>query len=436
MWGVDKVNGKSIGIGLLGLGTVGRGVYRILKENAHLIEQRVGVPLVVRRILVRDTGKDRGIDLEEGLLTSSAEDVLDDPQVDIVVEVMGGIEPAFTYARRALLSGKSLVTANKDMVAARGKELFAAAESGGAELLFEASVGGGIPIIRPLKLCLAANRIKQVIGIINGTTNYMLTRMKAEGLSFEEALREAQKLGYAEADPSADVSGQDAARKLVILASIAFNTRIALEEVYVEGIERMAAKDIAYADELNYAVKLLAIAKEDEGGIEARVHPAFLPKSHPLASVNGVNNAVFITGDAVGDVMFFGRGAGEMPTASAVAADIMYAARGRLVHSAGHIHCTCFEHKPVKSMGHTRTKYYLRLCVADRPGVLAGIAQALGDHGVSIASVIQKHASGQRAEIVLVTHEVQEENLQGALKLIGELDTVYEIGNVVRVEGE
>lgn len=427
---------KPVGVGILGLGTVGRGVYRILKENAHLIEQRVGAPLVVRRILVRDTGKDRGIELESGLLTTRAEDVLDDPGVDIVAEVMGGIEPAFTYARRALLSKKSLVTANKDMVAARGKELFAAAESGGCEFLFEASVGGGIPVIRPLKLCLAANRIKQVIGIINGTTNYMLTRMSAEGLSFEEALREAQELGYAEADPSADVSGLDAARKLVILASIAFNTRVALEEVYVEGIERMAARDITYADELNYAVKLLAVAKEDGDGVEVRVHPAFLPKSHPLASVNGVNNAVFITGDAVGDVMFFGRGAGEMPTASAVVADIMYAARSRLVHSSGHIHCTCFEYKPIKPMGRTRTKYYLRLCVADRPGVLAGIAQALGDHGVSIASVIQKHTSGQRAEIVLVTHRVQEENLQRALRLISELDTVYEIGNVVRVEGE
>lgn len=427
---------KPMGIGLLGLGTVGRGVYRILKENAHLIEQRVGVPLVVRRILVRDTGKDRGIELESGLLTTRAEDVLDDPGVDIVVEVMGGIEPAFTYAKRALLSGKSLVTANKDMVAARGKELFAAAEAGRSELLFEASVGGGIPIIRPLKLCLAANRIKQVIGIINGTTNYMLTSMSAGGLGFEEALRQAQELGYAEADPTADVSGLDAARKLVILASIAFNTRISLEEVYVEGITRVAARDITYADELGYAVKLLAVAKEDEEGVEVRVHPAFLPKNHPLASVNGVNNAVFITGDAVGDVMFFGRGAGEMPTASAVVADIMYAARGCLAHFPGYIHCTCFEYKPVKPMGQTRTKYYLRLCVADRPGVLAGIAQALGHHGVSIASVIQKHTSGLRAEIVLVTHEVQEENLQGALKLIGELDTVYEICNVVRVEGE
>ncbi len=425
-----------IGVGMLGMGTVGRGVYRVLEGNRAGIEQKVGAPIEIKKILVRDVAKNRGVELKEGLLTSNPDDILNNPDIDIVVEVLGGINPALKYSLRALKSGKSLVTANKDMIAVNGKELFEASAANCCDLLFEGSVAGGMPIIRPLKECLAANRIKKVIGIINGTTNYMLTRMSKDGLEFQEVLSEAQSLGYAEADPSADVEGYDAARKLAILASIAYNTRVALNQVYVEGITRITTEDIAYASELNYVIKLLSIAKESENGIEARVHPALLPKDHPLASVNDVYNAIFVTGDAVGDVMFFGRGAGELPTASAVAADVMNAARNRLKNISGIISCTCFEEKKVKPMGDTQTKYYIRLNVVDKPGVLASIALVFGNNEVSLASVIQKHTIGQSAEVVLVTHKVFEKNLQNALKVISALSTVNEISNVIRVEGE
>lgn len=425
-----------IGVGLLGLGTVGRGVFRILQGNGTGIEHKVGAPIEIKKILVRDVTKDRGLELPGVILTTDPAEVLKNPEIDIVVEVLGGIHPALEYSLQALEHGKSVVTANKDMVAQHGRELFEAAAASGRDILFEGSVAGGIPIIRPLKECLAANRISQVIGIINGTTNYMLTRMTREGINFNDVLREAQALGYAEADPSADVEGHDAARKLAILASIAFNTRVALEQVYVEGITRITAEDITYASELNYVVKLLGIAKEGEAGVEARVHPALLPKSHPLAAVNDVYNAIFVTGDAVGDVMFFGRGAGELPTASAVTADVMNAARNLIRKVPGIISCTCFDEKKVKAMGETFTKYYIRLDVADRPGVLASIAFVLGNNDVSLASVIQKHTTGHSAEIVLVTHQVLEKNLQDALKIIKDLSTVNEISNVIRVEGE
>jgi len=430
------VSDKVIRVGMMGLGTVGRGVYRILKDNSKGIEQKVGAKVEIKKILVRDPAKNRGVDLSEGLLTANVSEIVENPEIDLVVEVMGGINPALEYSMTALKKGKSLVTANKDMIALHGKELFEAAEASNADVLFEGSVAGGIPIIRPLKECLAANRIQQVIGIINGTTNYMLTRMTNESMDFEQVLREAQALGYAEADPSADVEGYDAARKLSILSSIAFNTRVPLNQVFVEGITRITAEDITYANELNYVIKLLGIAKETDEGIEVRVHPALLPKHHPLASVNDVYNAIFIRGDAVGDVMFYGRGAGEMPTASAVTADVMSAARNLLRNVPGIISCTCFEEKPVKPMGLTATKYYVRLHVADKPGVLAGIALVFGNNEVSLASVIQRHTSGHSAEIVLVTHEVLEGNFQEALKSIKELPAVYDITSVIRTEGD
>jgi homoserine dehydrogenase len=428
------VSQREIRVGLLGMGTVGRGVYRILKDNKTIIEKRAGVPITVKKVLVRDTAKNRDVEIPDGLLTTDIDDILDDPGIDIVVELLGGIKPALDYSLRALGKGKSLVTANKDMIALHGKELFAAAEAGRRDLFFEGSVAGGIPIIRPLKECLAANRITRVIGIINGTTNYMLTRMSKEGLGFKQALEEAQALGYAEADPSADVEGYDAARKLAILASIAFNTRIPLDKVYVEGVTRITAEDIAYAANLKYVIKLLGIARESADGIEVRVHPTLLPKNHPLASVNDVFNAIFVTGDAVGDVMFYGRGAGEMPTASAVAADVMSAARNLDNNCPGMTGCTCFEEKPVKSMGLTATEYYIRLDVADKPGVLASIAYIFGSNNVSLASVIQ-HTAGKSAELVLITHEVLEQNLQAALRGIKELPVLNEVSNVIRVEG-
>ncbi|WP_333871228.1 homoserine dehydrogenase [Desulforamulus putei] len=425
-----------IKIGLLGLGTVGRGVYRILAENQENIRQRVGVKLEIKKIMVRSLDKDRGIPLPEGILTTNLGDITNDPEIKIVVEVLGGIHPALDYVLEALNHGKSVVTANKDMVAEHGQRLFKAAQSNKCDLFFEASVAGGIPIIRTLKQSLAGNRIEEVFGIINGTTNYMLTKMTQEGCDFDDVLREAQAKGYAESDPTADVGGFDAARKIAILASIAFNTRVPLHQVYTEGITKITAQDISYANELGYIIKLLGIAKDRPEGVEVRVHPTFIPKNHPLAAVGDVFNAVFVRGNAVGDTMFYGRGAGELPTASAVVADIMDAARDILRNVPGIIGCTCFKERPVLAIGETLSKYYIRLQVADKPGVLASIALVFGNKEVSIKSVIQKEATGKTAELVLVTHRVQEQNVQDALMDIKQLSSVIEVANVIRVEGE
>ena len=426
---------KVVCVGMLGLGTVGRGVYRILKNKSAEIKQKVGAQIEIKKILVRDKGKDRGLDIPSGLLTCNADDIINNREIDLVVEVMGGVDAARTYALAALKQGKSLITANKDMIALHGKELFAAAKANKADLRFEGSVGGGIPIISPMKESLAANRVEQIMGIINGTTNYMLTRMTKEGMDFAQVLKKAQELGYAEADPSADVEGYDAARKLAILSSIGFNSRVSLDQVYVEGITKISAEDIAYANELNYVIKLLGIAKDTEQGIEVRVHPTLLPKQHPIASVNDVYNAIFIHGDAVGNLMFYGRGAGEMPTASAVTSDIMAAARNTMYNVQGIIGCTCYNEKPVKHMKDTLSKYYIRLKVVDKPGVLAEITFVLGANAVSLASVIQKQTDGETAQIVLVTHVVLEDNMQNALAKIQKLSCVHDVSSVIRAEG-
>lgn len=423
-------------VGLLGLGTVGRGVYRILSTNAELITRRLGLPVEIKKVLVRDLKKDRGLDIPPSVLTCEPAEVLDDEEIDIVVEVMGGIEPTLSYALRALHNGKSVVTANKDMVAAHGRELFAAAQRTRRDFLFEASVAGGIPIVHVLKECLVANRIHRLMGIVNGTTNYILSKMSLEGADFARALAEAQARGYAEQDPTNDIDGFDAARKMAILASIAFNSRVQLANVYVEGIRQIAPADIKYAAELGYVVKLLGIAKNTPAGIDVRVHPALVPSAHPLAAVNDVFNAIFIQGDAVGEAMFYGRGAGEMPTASAVVADIVYAARNLKHDVPGMISCTCFEERPHIPITEVINRFYLRLIVLDKPGVLAQIAFVFGEHEVSLASVIQKQAADGRAEIVLVTHRVVEGNLRRALELVAELPVVNQVCSVIRVEGE
>lgn len=424
-----------IKIGLLGLGTVGRGVYRILEENKDIIQQRAGVKLEIKKILVRSLAKDRGINISEQLLTTDPQELLADSEIKIIVEVLGGINPTLDYVLAALNSGKSVVTANKDMMAEYGESLFTAAQNNNCDLLFEASVAGGIPIIRTLKQSLAGNKIEAIYGIINGTTNYMLTKMFQEGSDFKDVLAEAQAKGYAESDPTADVGGFDAARKLAILASIAFNTRVPLSKVHTEGITNITAADITSASELGYTIKLLGIAKEQQAGIEVRVHPTFIPKEHPLAAVGDVFNAVFVRGNAVGDTMFYGKGAGELPTASAVVADIMDAARDILRNVPGIIGCTCFMEKPVLDIGETYSKYYIRLKVADKPGVLASIALVFGNKEVSLKSVLQKEATGKTAELILVTHRVLEQNVQDALMDIKQLSSVLEISNVIRVEG-
>lgn len=424
---------RTIGIGILGMGTVGRGVFRVLENNREIISSRLGASLNLTKILVRDTRKNRGVDVPAGLLTTDPAAIIEDPATDIVVELMGGIEPARGYVLSALSKGKTVVTANKDLLAVHGHELFEAASSGAADLFFEASVAGGIPIIKVIKEALAGNRIQQVTGIINGTTNYILSKMTDEGADFNTVLKEAQARGYAEADPTSDIGGFDAARKIAILASIAFNSRVTLEDVYVEGITDIQPEDIRYATELGFVVKLLGIAREASEGIEVRVHPALVPFGHPLASVSDVYNAVFVRGDAVGDTMFYGRGAGELPTASAVVGDIVAAARNICSNARGMTGCTCFEKKRVRPVDEVETRYYLRLKVLDRAGVLAGIAGVFGNNNVSLASVVQK-TTGEVAELVMVTHRVREANLQAAVKELKGLSAVKTVATIIRVE--
>jgi len=426
---VDKVK-----IGLLGCGTVGTGVIQVLAKNKDLISAKTGTHLEVTKVLVRDLQKDRGINDQNITFTSNVNDILGDPEIKIVIEVMGGISPAKEYILQALSLGKNVVTANKDLMALHGKDLFEAASQGHVDLRFEASVGGGIPIIGPLKSSLAGNKIWRIMGIINGTTNYILSKMEKEKLEFNQILAEAQRLGYAESDPSADIEGLDAARKIAILASIAFNSRVTFSNVYVEGITKITSRDIIYANELGYTIKLLGLAQEENGTIEVRVHPAFIPLNHPLAKVDDVNNAIYVQGDAVGNAMFYGRGAGKLPTASAIVGDIIEIVRNIFHKVYDEAYCTCFEQKSIKPVRDIETKYYLRLTVIDRPGVLAGIASVFGQQEVSIASVVQKRKDKDVAELVLITHQVKEANLQDALNIINNLPSIIQINNVIRVE--
>ena len=427
---------EAIKIGLLGSGTVGSGVVRVLRENMEEITARVGTRLVLAKVLVRDVKKPRPY-LEGVERTDRVEDILEDDEISIVVEVMGGIKPAKDYMLRALAAGKNVVTANKDVVAQYGHELFDMAEAHDADFRFEASVGGGIPIIMPLKQCLTANRITEIMGIVNGTTNYMLTKMSECGASYDDVLKEAQEKGYAEANPSADVDGLDAARKAAILSSIAFNTRISLDDVSVEGITKITPDDIAYAKNLGYVVKLLAIGKETDEGINVRVHPVFLPEEHPLASVNGVFNAIFVRGNAVGEAMFYGPGAGSLPTASAVVADIIDVARDIVNHSFGRVNCTCYRKKVLCPIEKTRSSYYVRLLVEDKPGVLGAIATAFGNADVSLQSVIQtQRDKKEHAEIVAITHCVPHANILTALDVLNALPVVSEVRNLIRVEND
>ena len=428
---------KVIRVGLLGSGTVGSGVVQVLEMNREQITERVGAPIQLKNVLVRDLAKKRP-QLAGYQLTDNYEDILNDEEIDIVVELMGGLHPAREYMLQAMEHGKSVVTANKDVVAQFGKDMFAAAEKHGVDFMFEASVGGGIPIITPLKQCLTANKVTEIMGIVNGTTNYMLTKMTDEGCDYDAVLKEAQEKGYAEANPSADVDGLDAARKAAILSSLAFNTRVELKDVSVEGITKITPDDIDYAKSLGYVVKLLAVGKDSpEHGVDVRVHPVFLPKEHPLAAVNGVFNAIFVRGNAIGEAMFYGQGAGSLPTASAVVSDIIDVSRDIVNKAFGRIGCTCYEQKPMCPIEETESSYYVRLLVDDKPGVLGQIATAFGDAEVSLKSVIQtKRNVVDHAEIVAVTHIVRHASIQKALDALKQLSVVDEIRNVIRVEKE
>ncbi len=424
-------------VGLLGLGTVGSGVAEILTRKRADVEREIGLPVRLCRVLVRDRDKRRAYALDPALLTYDPADILESPEIDMVVEVMGGEEPAGSYIRRAIQAGKQVVTANKELVAKQGPELLALAAEKNVDFHYEASVGGGIPLIAPFKQDLAANRIQRVKAIINGTTNYILTRMAEEGVEFGEALAEAQRLGYAEADPANDVEGMDAVYKLAILSTLAFHTFVRPEEIYREGITKLSARDFRYARDLGYTIKLLAIAGDADGQVEVRVHPVMLPSHALLARVDGVFNAVQVEGDLVGKVMFTGRGAGAMPTASAVIADVIDIAQD-VQRQMGFITPVIHydEGKRIKPMAEVRTRFYLRLEVADQPGVLAQITSVLGNHGISIASIIQKEVNDEArsAEIVIVTHTALEGAVTQALSSLRELPVVYDVGSAIRIE--
>lgn len=424
---------QKIKIGLLGAGTIGGSVIKFLHENQAVISQRANADIEIKKILVLP----REIPaLQEKNLpaTDNYDEILNDPEIKIVVELMGGINPAKDFILKAMNHGKNVVTANKDVVAQFGGELFETAEKNQVDFLFEASVGGAIPIIMPLKRSLTANKITEILGIVNGTTNYMLTKMTADGVDYETVLKEAQAKGYAERNPAADVEGKDAARKIAILASIAFNSRVTFENVSVEGITKITPQDISHAEKLGYVVKLLAIGKDSDLGIDVRVHPVLLEKNHPLASVNGVLNAIFVKGAPIGEAMFYGPGAGE-PTASAVISDIIEIARGIQINSVGRFGCTCYENKKFCPIEETVSSYYMRLLVDDKPGVLGKIATTFGDAGVSLKSVMQSEcAPTDHAEIIVVTHAVKHKNILQAQNALKNLDVVDEILSIIRVE--
>lgn len=429
-----------VDIALAGCGVVGSGVMKVLSENRDIIEGKLGFPIRVKRILVRNLSKSRPEYVSPDLLTDDFNTILSDEDIKIVLELMGGVTPAKDYIFELLRRGKHVVTANKEVLAKHGSGLLRQAAEQGVSLRFEGSVAGGIPIIKPLAECLAGNRISEIVGIINGTTNYILTKMSSEGREFGDVLKEAQEMGYAESDPRADIDGQDAAYKLAILSSIAFGAEIGPDRIYTEGIREITPLDLNYARELGFVVKLLAIAKEVNGSVEVRVHPSFIPCTHPLASVVGVYNAIFIKGNAVGQLMFYGRGAGSLPTASAVVGDLMETAedvvKGRAATRLvpmfrrwnGDFHLTSIED--------VMTRYYIHILVVDRPGVLASIARCFGETGVSLESVIQKGRGKEPVGLVFVTHKVRERNVRQALKEIKQLPTVVNLANVIRVEGE
>ncbi len=425
---------KKIRAALLGAGTVGGGVYKLAELLREDIIQKTGAELVIDKVLIRDKSKKReGIPQE--ILTDRWEEILNDDGIEIVIELMGGIQPALACIEEALRRGKQVITANKDLLAEYGAELFDAAAEQDCDLHFEASVAGAIPIIRPLRQSLAAARLTEVMGIVNGTTNYILTKMSEEGMDYRDALDLATQLGYAESDPTADVEGYDAGRKLAIMASIAFNSRVTFPQVYTEGITNITAEDIRYAKEFGYVIKLIAMTRLTDEGIEVKVHPMLIPDQHPLASVRDSFNAVFVHGQACDDAMFMGRGAGEMPTASAVMGDVIDCMRNILHGSCGKIGCGCYLNLSVKPIEETVSRFFLRIQVADKPGALANIAGILGNNDVSIEQVVQKKSHNGVAELVIITDSVRERHFNDAIRILEGMSVIKEISGIIRVYG-
>lgn len=423
-------------VGIIGFGTVGTGTVRLLLENKELLTRRLGFPIKIKKIADIDIKRKRGLALPKGMLTTNADEIISDPEIDIVVELIGGIQPAKDFILKAIRSGKHIVTANKALLALEGNEIFDEAERVGVEIGYEASVAGGIPIIKVIKEGLIANRILSIYGIINGTSNYILTKMTDEGIEFKDALREAQKLGYAEADPTLDIEGIDSGHKLTILASLAYGIPLSFNKVYTEGITRITPQDIEFGGELGYKIKLLAIARCTNQEVELRVHPTMLPKEHLISKIDGVFNAIYVEGDAVGETLYYGRGAGDMPTGSAVVSDISGIAKnimlGAKTLSPGRKK-TAFR---IKGIDEIESMYYFRFSVLDRPGVLSRISGFLGENNISIASVIQKgRRVGEAVPVIILTHMAKEKDIIRAVKKIDSLPVVTAKTYYIRVEG-
>ena len=429
---------QSIGVGLMGLGIIAGQVARVLADRAELLAEHVGCPLVLRKVkvLAGDLNRQQVKEMDSRLFTTDTDEFFAEPGIDIVVEAIGGENPALEYLKRALSGGKYVVTSNKELIAKHGAELLALAQQHNVGLRYEASVGGGIPLVAPFQYELVANKINGIYAIINGTTNYILTKMAREGVDFSSALKRAQELGYAEANPENDVEGIDATYKLAILTSLALQSEVKPDDIYHEGISRLSTRDFRYARELGFAIKLLAIAKRSNHAIEARVHPVFIPEDSLLAKVDGVYNAVLVEGDLVDKVLFYGQGAGPMATSSAVISDIVAEARDIVLNVGNRFQVRLDSEALIKPMSEIETRYYLRLTVADQAGVLAQITRVLGDRQISIASVIQKEADSlaQTAEAVIMTHPAKEKAMQLALSELKNLSGVREIGNFIRVE--
>lgn len=430
---------SSINVGIIGFGTVGSGTAKILIANRDLLRERTGFDINLKRIADRDIKRDRGIRIPEGTLTANAEEVLNDPDIDIVVELIGGIHPAKDFLLQAIKNKKHVVTANKALLATEGNEVFTEAERCGVEVGFEASVAGGIPIIKVMREGLVANRILNLYGIINGTSNYILTRMTEEGIEFPAALREAQGLGYAEADPTFDIEGIDSAHKLTILSSLAYNLPLSYDSIYREGITKVTPQDITLASELGYKIKLLAIAKAVDGEVELRIHPTMIPKDYLISKVDGVFNAIYVEGDAVGETLYYGRGAGDMPTGSSIVSDIVDLARAIRMNATGRMPTikTQASDSRIRSMDNVESMYYFRFSALDKPGILSKISGILGENNISISSVIQK---GRRevgaVPLVVLTHTAKEKDVLNAIRVIDDLPVVTGKTHFIRVEGK
>ena len=424
---------KEINVGIVGFGTVGSGTAHLLLENKEIIKERVGIPINLAKIADLDITTDRGVNVPKEILTTDANDIINDPNIQIMVETVGGCGFAKDVIIKALKAGKCVVTANKEMIAKFGKELLPLAKENGVDFMFEASVGGGIPIIGPLKNSLAGNKILEIVGIVNGTTNYILTEMKEKGSDFDTVLKDAQAKGYAEANPTADVDGFDASYKLAILSSIAYNSRADYEGIYREGIRNISIEDIKNADEIGYAIKLLAISEEINGEISARVHPTLLKKDHPLASVNGVMNAIYLKANGVHESMYYGPGAGSIATGSAIVGDIIESARNIMAGNTSRIPCGCHGNKKMASMDELSSKNYIRIKAKDLPGCIAKISKIFADNNVSLESIIQKSTNEGFANIIWLTQEATEKMINKSLSEIEALDVVEQISNRIRV---